>query len=416
MKNLLLLSTLLASGAAFANEGPQMPPEEAVERAVGEHPLVQAALARGDAARQIAKGLRAGPHEFTVSGSYAQRRIVQEGKYSEYDATLERGIRLPGKAALDRKAGEFGISAADIRIAETRHRAVLMLSDIWWDWLAASAEVKADSAAIANLSAALNAVERRVALQDAALVDADQARSALASARVALEQSQSRAEVARSRLQVQFPSLPLPAEAPELSGPMQPPSGLEMLRDQALTQDHGMPGAQADADRLRTLAERARRDRIADPTVGLRLFSERGGAERGVGVVASIPIGGKGRAAVAGQVEAEARAATADYAAARFTAQETAATDYAQAGNSWSAWQRSLDARTSSEKAAYRLRQGYRLGGVELADLLYAERQAQEALKAETTARADALRAFSRLRINAHDLWSAGHQSGGENR
>lgn len=409
MKRYLILSTLVLSGTAFANDDPALPPAEAVERAVDEHPLVQAGLARSDAARELARGLRTGPHEFTVSGSYSQRRIDREGEFNEYDATLERGIRLPGKAALDRRAGEFGISAAEYRVAETRHRAVLLLNDIWWDWLENHAEVEAGEAAVANLTAALAAVERRIALQDAALVDADQARSALATARVALEQGRSRTEIARSRLEVQFPSLPLPVEAPELPDPVMPLTGLGALRDQTLAQDHGMPGAQAEADRQSTLAERARRDRIADPTLGFRLFSERGGAERGIGVVASIPIGGAGRSAIAGQAQAEARAATAEFAAARFTAQETATTGYAEAGNSWTAWRSSLNARTSSKLAADRLRQGYRLGGVELADLLYAERQAQEALKAETATRAEALRAISRLRINAHDLWPNNH-------
>lgn len=414
MKRVLILPALIMCGPAFANDAPSLPPSEAAESAVDEHPLVQAALARGDVARETAKGLRAGPHEFTVSGSYSKRRIDREGTYDEYDATLERGIRLPGKAALDQRAGEYGIAASGLRIAETRHRATLLLNDIWWDWSSANAEVGGAEAAVANLSAALNAVERRIAFQDAALVDADQARAALATARVSVEQSLSRAEIARARLMAQFPSLPLPAAAPGLPDPELPISGLAALRDQALLQDHAMPAARADADRLTTLAERARKDRIADPTVGLRVFSERSGAERGVGVVASIPIGGKGRAAITGQAEAEARAATADYAAARYTAQEVATTDFADAERKWNAWQSSLTARSSSEKAAYRLRQGYRLGGVELADLLYAERQAQEAVKGETAARADALRAIARLRINTHDLWFAGHQAGGQ--
>ena len=413
MKRYLILPVLLLSGAAFADEVATLLPAEAVERVVEEHPLVLASIARSDAARGAARGQRAGPYEFTVSGSYARRRIDREGEFSEYDVTLERGFRLPGKAALDRRAGEFGIAAADFRIAGARHGAVVLLNDIWWDWLAAGAEVKANEAAVANLSTDLASVERRVALQDAAPVDADRARSALATAWVALDQSRSRAQIARSRLEVQFPSLPLPVEVPDLPDPVMPPIMLDILRDQALAQDHGMAGALAEADRQNILAERARHDRIPDPTLGVRLFSERGGAERGIGVVASIPIGGAGRSALAEQAGAEARAATAEFAAARFTAEEAAVTDFAQAINGWTAWQRSLNARTSSELAAYRLRQGYRLGGVDLADLLYAERQAQDALKAETAARAEASRAISRLRINAHDLWWAGHKTGG---
>lgn len=412
MKYILILTTLFLSSTALANNGADFPPEEAVARAIEEHPQVQAALARTDAARQIAAALRAGPYEFAVSGSYSRRSIDREGQYDEYDATLERPIRLPGKASLDRKAGDFGIAASDHRAADVRHRTTLQLSDLWLDWLAAEAEVKIAMAAVSNLSSALQGVERQVAVQDAAVADADRARAALATAQVELEQARARAEIARSRLAVQFPSLPLPVNAPDLPEPVLPVQGLEGLRDVVIGQNHGVPGAQAEADRQATLAARANKDRIPDPTIGLRLFSERGGAERGVGVVASIPFGGKYRSALAGQAEAEARAGSAELIAARFTAQETATSDFVEASNNWRAWQSSQAARASSESAAYRLREGYRLGGIDLTDLLYAERQAQDAARAESAARAAALRSIARLRIDAHDLWPYKHDGG----
>ena len=52
MKNILILSTLLLSSTALANSGADFPPDEAVARAIEEHPQVQAALARTDAARR----------------------------------------------------------------------------------------------------------------------------------------------------------------------------------------------------------------------------------------------------------------------------------------------------------------------------------------------------------------------------
>jgi outer membrane protein, heavy metal efflux system len=82
MNRYLILPALLLSGAAFANEVSTLLPAEAVERAVEEHPLVQASIARSDAARGAARGQRAGPYEFTVSGSYARRRIDREGEFS----------------------------------------------------------------------------------------------------------------------------------------------------------------------------------------------------------------------------------------------------------------------------------------------------------------------------------------------
>ena len=300
MRNILILSTLLLSGAALAKSAADFPPDEAVALAIEDHPQVQAALARADAARQNARALRVGAYEFTVSGSYDRRRIDREGQYDEYDAALERPIRLPGKASLDRKAGDFGIAASDYRAADVRHRITLLVSDLWLDWLAAEAEVKIAEAAVSNLSSALQGVERQVAVQDAAVADYDRATAARATAQVELAKGRARAEIAKSRLAVQFPSLPLPVVAPDLPEPVLPAHGLEGLRDLVTVQNHEVHGAQAEADRQSTLAARANKDRIPDPTIGLRLFSERGGAERGAGVVASIPLGGRHRSALAG--------------------------------------------------------------------------------------------------------------------
>ena len=48
---------------------------------------------------------------------------------------------------------------------------------------------------------------------------------------------------------------------------------------------------------------------------------------------------------------------------------------------------------------------GQQLGAIDLADRLYAERQANEARAQELTARAAAARLILKLRIDAHTLW-----------
>ena len=405
-----LLAMLGLVGPALAQSALGLPPGEAVTGAIEESPSVRAAQARIDAASENARALKAGPHEFTVAGAVGRRSIEQEGSYVEYEASVERGIRLPGKSALDRRAGALGITAAEHRLADARHRAALLLNDLWWDWLGANADVGSGETSVANLSASLNAVSRRVTLQDAAKVDEDQARAALAGEERLLEQARNRAGVARARLAVLFPSLPLPIEAPDLPIPEQPDENLDTLAQSALRQSHDLNGLQAEVDRLAALAARARLDRLADPTIGARVFAERGGLEKGFGITASIPLGGRGRSALARQAEAEARVATAEYAAGRFGVLETATVGPIEAESAWRAWQRSVVALTNSQQAASRLRQGYRLGGIDLSDLLYAERQAQEATRAENMVRVDALRAIAKLRINAHQLWSANHE------
>ena len=60
----------------------------------------------------------------------------------------------------------------------------------------------------------------------------------------------------------------------------------------------------------------------------------------------------------------------------------------------------------SSRQALARLRQGRRLGAIDLASLLFAERQSFDADRAELDARATAVRAIFKLRIDAHLIWA----------
>lgn len=402
---------LLFAAPALAQSLPGLP-EAAVQEAIATHPRARAADAKIDAARQEAGALRASPHEFTVSGDYARRSVQGEGNFGEYSVTVERPIRLPGKGALDRKAGSLGIQVAELRADDVRHQLALQLGELWWDWLAAEADVRILSDTQATLERAYRGVDSQVRVQDAAMVDADRAMAEVATNKSALDAARGRASIARSRLEAQFPGIALPAEAPLLPEAGLPIEELARLRDAVVTCNHELPAAMAEADRLAALSERSRRDRMADPTIGARVFSERGGIEKGAGVVFSVPIGGRYRSALSGRAQAEAQVAAADAASARFDVQEMATTDYSTALGSSQTWQASQAAALSSAKAVGRLRAGYRLGHVDLADLLYAERQAKEAALAESQARTAALRAETKLRIDAHALWlNCSHQA-----
>ena len=48
----------------------------------------------------------------------------------------------------------------------------------------------------------------------------------------------------------------------------------------------------------------AARNRIADPSIGVRGFSEQGGNEKGVGLIIAMPLGGRARAAAADRASA----------------------------------------------------------------------------------------------------------------
>lgn len=406
MYRLTILLPLLALASPLAAE-PGLPDEAAIGTALDAHPSVIAARARLEAAQRRAEGLKANPHEFTISGGYTQRSVDREGDFNEYDAQLSRGIRLPGKGRLDKEIGQYGVEAALNQAEDAKHQAALLLASHWFDWLSASAQARVDQAAVENYEKALAAVTRRKELRDAAQLEVDQAAAALASARLAAEQSGGLARLARIRLETHFPALPLPVEAPELRVPEITDARLSQLRDNVIANSHEIAAATAQARQMEAAAARARKDRLADPTLGLRLFSERNGAERGAGVVFSMPLGGGYRKAVADEAGAGASAARAEEQLARFRVLETADADAAEARYRIAAWQRARESIEAQMAALAKLRRGHQLGEIDLGDLLLGERMVHEAFRIEATSRAEAVRAITKLRIDRHQLWLA---------
>jgi len=404
IRKVLAVAALLGTSApAFAQPG--LPADPQVRQALDEHPRVLAAIARVEAARSDARALRSGTQEFSLSTSIMQRSADREGRFTEFDASISRPIRLPGKAALDRKAGEFGLAAAKNRMEDARHQAALLLAGLWWDWLGAAAEEAIDQQATANLDRSLASVKRRAALRDAAPLEVDQAAAALGAVRLQAEQSAGRVALARARLQSQFPNLALPASPQELPLPELPQASLATLRNLVMERSHEIGAARAEADRVQILAERARRDRFADPTIGVRAFSERDGMETGLGLIASIPLGGSHRSALADRASSEAVAAAAEAAAVGFDVQEMADGDLANAHSAWQAWQRSREGAKAQVDAVLKMRRGDDLGAIDLADLLLAERQTHDMFRTEVQARTQALRAITRIMIDSHSIW-----------
>jgi outer membrane protein TolC len=405
MKRRFVLIAALFAGSAPTLAQPGLPPEPQVREALDQHPTVLAAMARVAAARADGEALRAGPHEFQLTTSAIQRSVDRDGRYAEFDASLSRPIRLPGKARLDRQAGASGVAAAENRMEDARHQAALLLADYWWDWLGAAAEQQIDAQAVQNLERSLASIRRRAELRDAAPMEVDQAEAALGSARLQVQQSAGRAELAKARIAAQFPGLALPAAPDDLPLPEMPQASLAELRAMVIARSHEIGAARAEAERMQALADRARRDRIADPSVGVRAFSERSGQETGIGLIATIPIGGRHRSALADRAGSEAAAAEAMAMAVAFDVKEMADTDVVQADAAWSAWQRSRDGAKAQVAAVLKMRKGYDLGAIDLADLLLAERQTQDMFRAEVQARTEALRAITRILIDSHSIW-----------
>lgn len=407
MKPASLAAGLLALIIPFATlaQRADLPPETQVIAVLDQHPTVSAAGARVGAAQAQGAMLRRGPHEVAVTGAYVRRSVDREGSYDEVDTTISRAFRLPGKAALDRQAGALGIEVAQNRMEDARHQAALTLSGLWHDWLTTAALHRNDLETVGVLETAANAVRRRRALRDASDLDIDQATSALSQARAQAAGSLANRDQARAILAATFPDLPLPDEPPALSQPSLPAQPLDVLRTLVVERSHEIRAAEREAARLGIVSRRVRADRIADPSFGVRLFRERSGMERGAGLVASIPLGGGYRRAAADQASAEANAARFDLAYVQRSVEATADADLSNARARMAVWQGMADAASSAASAAARTERGQALGAIDLADMLYARRQAHDASRAEIEARGEALRAMTKLLIDSHSIW-----------
>lgn len=400
----LAMLSLLAPGMLHAQRA-DLPPVEKVNEALDNHPTVMAAAARVEVARARGDMLYKGTHEAVIAGSYIRRSVDREGGYDEFDATLSRPFRLPGKAALDRKSGALGVEVAENQMEDARHQAALVLTGLWHDWLTAGSHYRNDLDTVRSLEAALTALRRRVQLRDAPALDLDQASAALAQAQAQAAASLSAREQARVILVATFPEIPLPPEPAELALPELPPQKLETMRTLVIERSHEIRAADREAQRLAVVARRVRADRIADPSFGVRLFSERSGMERGAGVVASIPLGGGYRRAAASQASAEANAARLELANIQRSVAAIADADLSNARTRLEAWRSAQASAQSASDAAGRTERGYQLGQIDLVDLLYARRQANDARRSEIDARSEASRALLKLQIDSHSIW-----------
>jgi outer membrane protein TolC len=134
----------------------------------------------------------------------------------------------------------------------------------------------------------------------------------------------------------------------------------------------------------------ARAERTPDPTVGVRVLSDRGGTERVVGVVLSIPFGTDYRSARAATESANAAAAEAEAADVRRAIEQGAWLAVQAAQSKRAQWQSHQQALAAQVAANTRTRRAWELGEAPLGEYLLSLRSLRRARLAETQARVDA--------------------------
>lgn len=405
----VVVACLLAGSALAAPPAAgDLPPSTAVMRLLADAPAIRAALAQRDAEIANRSRLEAGPHEWSLRAGSQQRRARPDNlpseRYTEWSAALERPLRLPGKAGLDADIGRAGVMLAESTIGDARHELSRFLLKSWFDWLRESAARQQWNNQLALLEAQARAVSRRQQLGDAARIDAIQAEAALAQARAQLALASSRELAAAATLTRRFPGLPATAPA-SMSEPSALSGDSEAWIARILEHNHELALAEGEHQRAGLLADRARRDRLPDPTVGLAWSRERSGEENVLGAYISIPLPGTARNAVADAAAAQQMAAAQRGLAVRERVTAEAATLVHSAQAAIPAWQATRTAADRLAESARLSARAYQLGEGSLSELLTSRRLANEAELAARESQIDALALRYRVLLDAHELW-----------
>ena len=407
-----LFLALTATGAAFGafagEPTPNLPPAEVVARVLRANPTVQAASGQVRVEEANRNRLEAGPYEWNLRFGANQRRVYpaagNDERYNEWNAQLERPLRLPGKSSADAELGALGVSIAETGQGDALHEASRALLKTWFVWLKESAAASQWNEQLALLERQTKAVQRRQQLGDAARLEAVQAEGALAQAEAQLAQAKARQTTASEDLRRRFPGLPL-VEPGAIAEP-QPIAGSESEWLEAILEhSHELGIVRGETQRAQVIAGRAGNDRLPDPTVGVHMARERGGEEHILGAYIAIPIPGGARRAVASATLAEADVAHRREAAATQKVTAEAAALYHSATAALSTWNASRSAADRLTRAADMTARAYQLGEGNLNDLLTARRLANEAQLAARLSQLDALELHYRLRLDAHQLW-----------
>ena len=403
------LTALAADIPAPTLAPPNLPPTELARRLIEQDAGVVEARRSLGAATYGAAALRASPYEWTTRVSAQQRRIDGGGNSNEWNAALERSIRIGGKTAIDHQLADTELLIAQARVGEARRDAARMLADLWVDALATRRQRELWAEQLGFAEASLKAVETRRRAGDASGLDANVARADFIEVQRQLSAATTAEARAGAKLELRFPALkadrrPI-ADPTPLGDP--PPLDLDQAqwRARILAQSEPIRIAEGLRKKAQLSAARARADRIPDPTVGVYTASEAFRNERIVGLSLSIPLSGSYRESRMQQALQEAEAAGAQVERLRRELDAEIADAYIEATGAAQRWRLASQGLSTTRDSARLTQRAYTLGEADLQTLLLARRQALDATTAAEQARVEALRWQHRLLIDAHLIW-----------
>jgi cobalt-zinc-cadmium efflux system outer membrane protein len=409
MIRLLLIGWML-SGTARAVQlvnPPGLLPTEIARPLLEQDPGVAAARAGLEVALQEAGILDKSPYEWIARSTGQQRRVQSGPRYSEWSVVIERTLRLPGKATADRNLGKATVEVSQARYGEARHEAARELMGLWVEWLHAENTHKLAGHNLQAVQESLAAVEKRVRAGDASKLDMNLVRAELAEQRRLDNDAKTQASVAWARLSTRFPGVTRQVLA--LPTPLPLGESAAFWRERILAQSDELKLVQTQLGVDQAHAERARKDKIPDPTLGVQTASEIGGRERITGVMISMPIPGGQRHARSAKAMAVVEVSRREVELRQRQLETEIASAVATAQGTYDSLQIANEGTVAMQQNAALLQRAYTLGEAELQALLLARRQATAAMNNALQAQITALKAYYGLLVDAHLIWDLEH-------
>lgn len=400
-----LLSPFAAITALAADRPtpPDLPPTDVARQSIDQDPAVVEARRALGAAGHGAAALRAGPHEWTTRLAAQRRRYDSGGNSNEWTASLERTIRIGGKAAIDAQLGDNERVIGQARIGEAQHEAARALADLWLDTLATNRQRELWAEQLSFAQASHQAVETRRKAGDASTLDLNVARADLIEVQRQLSAATTAEAKAKAKLAVRFPTLKY--EPKPLTEPTALDMSLPLWRERILAESDPIKVAEGLLKRAELSAARAKADRIPDPTVGVYTASEAFRNERIIGLSVSIPLSGSYRSERMQQALQETEAARAKVERQKRDEEAGIVEAHVDATGGLERWRLASQGLSTTRDSARLTQRAYTLGEADLQTLLLARRQALDAATAAEQARVEALRWHHRLLIDAHLIW-----------
>ncbi len=410
LSTLMALAVRIASAQPLAAPQPTPPDLPSTDLArvwIERDPVVQEAQRWAAAAEHAGTALAAGPHEWTARVTAQQRRIRDSGERSqEWNVGVERGVRIGGKAGLDRQLGESEATLASVRLNAARVEAAQALAELWLSRSAALQEQALAQEQVQAAEANLAIVIKRKRAGDASLLDQHAAEADLAETRRQLSQLSTQARKADLRLRQRFADAPAPQRVP-LADPMAPAGTLEQWQERIAAVSETLRSARIQADQAELSARRASADRLPDPVVGVYTAQEAFRTERLLGLSLSMPLGSSQRRALERQRLQEADAQRSALERRQREVLTAVAETHTDAADGAQRWSLAEQAARSAAETARLMRRAYELGESDLQAVLLARRQSMDATRAALQARTEALLAHHRLLIEGRLIWAS---------